>query len=148
MEGSVKARALQFQRFTRLNRGLHALMIVSFISLALTGMCLRQLATVFVQLQQVVDGGHQLAVIPGLGQVIRRAGLDQIHRGFQMRPCGQQDHRQIRMGLPDLPEQGHALFAGGGVGDEVHVLDHQIHRLARQQRQPELHPHTRRRWPW
>ena len=41
MEGSVKARALQFQRFTRLNRGLHALMIVSFISLALTGMTLK-----------------------------------------------------------------------------------------------------------
>jgi len=41
MEGSVKAKALQFQRFTRLNRGLHALMIVSFISLALTGMTLK-----------------------------------------------------------------------------------------------------------
>jgi len=41
MEGSVKAKALQFQRFTRLNRGLHALMIVSFVSLALTGMTLK-----------------------------------------------------------------------------------------------------------
>ena len=41
MEGSVKSRALQFQRFTRLNRGLHGLMIVSFISLALTGMTLK-----------------------------------------------------------------------------------------------------------
>jgi cytochrome b subunit of formate dehydrogenase len=41
MEGSTKARPLQFQRFTRLNRGLHALMIVSFISLALTGMTLK-----------------------------------------------------------------------------------------------------------
>jgi cytochrome b subunit of formate dehydrogenase len=41
MEGSVGTRALQFQRFTRLNRALHALMIVSFISLALTGMTLK-----------------------------------------------------------------------------------------------------------
>ena len=41
MEGSVKARALQFQRFTRLERTLHALMIVSFIALALTGMTLK-----------------------------------------------------------------------------------------------------------
>ena len=41
MEGIVKSRALQFQRFTRLNRALHALMIVSFISLALTGMTLK-----------------------------------------------------------------------------------------------------------
>ena len=36
-----KVRALQFRRFTRLNRTLHILMIVSFISLALTGMTLK-----------------------------------------------------------------------------------------------------------
>jgi cytochrome b subunit of formate dehydrogenase len=41
MEGRVKSRALQYQRFTRLNRALHALMIVSFIALALTGMTLK-----------------------------------------------------------------------------------------------------------
>ena len=42
MEGSVtRPSALQFQRFTRLNRVLHALMIVSFIALALTGMTLK-----------------------------------------------------------------------------------------------------------
>jgi cytochrome b subunit of formate dehydrogenase len=40
MEG-VGSKALQFQRFTRLNRVLHAVMIVSFISLALTGMTLK-----------------------------------------------------------------------------------------------------------
>ncbi|MGE5127275.1 MAG: formate dehydrogenase subunit gamma [Betaproteobacteria bacterium] len=40
MEGSVQ-RALQYQRFTRLERALHAVMIVSFISLALTGMTLK-----------------------------------------------------------------------------------------------------------
>ena len=40
MEGG-RTFALQFQRFTRLNRTLHILMIVSFISLALTGMTLK-----------------------------------------------------------------------------------------------------------
>jgi cytochrome b subunit of formate dehydrogenase len=41
MEGGVRARALQFQRFSRLNRALHALLIVSFMALALTGMSLK-----------------------------------------------------------------------------------------------------------
>jgi cytochrome b subunit of formate dehydrogenase len=41
VEGSVQSRAHQYQRFTRLNRALHALMIVSFIALALTGMTLK-----------------------------------------------------------------------------------------------------------
>ncbi|HVO09545.1 MAG TPA: hypothetical protein VMX54_02220 [Vicinamibacteria bacterium] len=41
MQPGAGARALQFQRFTRLERVLHALMIVSFISLALTGMTLK-----------------------------------------------------------------------------------------------------------
>src|SRR5512138_1885871 len=41
MERTAATRTLQFQRFTRLNRALHALMIVSFISLALTGMTLK-----------------------------------------------------------------------------------------------------------
>ena len=41
MEGSVRPKALQYQRFSRLNRVLHALMIVSFIALALTGMSLK-----------------------------------------------------------------------------------------------------------
>ena len=38
---ATKTRVLQFQRFTRLNRTLHILMIVSFMSLALTGMTLK-----------------------------------------------------------------------------------------------------------
>jgi cytochrome b subunit of formate dehydrogenase len=41
MEGSSRLRALQYQRFSRLNRGLHALMIVSFMALAVTGMSLK-----------------------------------------------------------------------------------------------------------
>jgi cytochrome b subunit of formate dehydrogenase len=41
MEGIAPGKALQFQRFTRLNRALHALLIVSFMSLALTGLTLK-----------------------------------------------------------------------------------------------------------
>lgn len=41
MEGSVRPKALQYQRFTPLNRVLHALMIVSFMALAVTGMSLK-----------------------------------------------------------------------------------------------------------
>jgi cytochrome b subunit of formate dehydrogenase len=41
MEGSARPKALQYQRFTRLNRALHALMIVSFMALAVTGMSLK-----------------------------------------------------------------------------------------------------------
>jgi cytochrome b subunit of formate dehydrogenase len=41
MEARPGAKALQFERFSRLNRAIHALMIVSFISLALTGMTLK-----------------------------------------------------------------------------------------------------------
>ena len=55
----------------------------------------------FGQLQQVLHRGQQLGVIPRLGQVIGGTGLDQLHRGFQMRPGGEQDHRQVGMALPD-----------------------------------------------
>ena len=41
MQESAPSRRLQYQRFTRLQRTLHALLIVSFISLALTGMTLK-----------------------------------------------------------------------------------------------------------
>jgi cytochrome b subunit of formate dehydrogenase len=41
MEKSDQPRPPQFQRFTRLERTLHALMIVSFIALAVTGMTLK-----------------------------------------------------------------------------------------------------------
>jgi len=41
VEGSSRPKALQYQRFSRLNRALHALMIVSFMALAVTGMSLK-----------------------------------------------------------------------------------------------------------
>src|SRR3546814_9778350 len=64
------------------------------------------------------------------------AGAHQFHRAFQMRPGGEQDHRQVGLLFADGTEQGHAFRAGGGVGAEVHVLDDQIDAALRDARQP------------
>ncbi|MFZ2492221.1 MAG: hypothetical protein WA208_12130 [Thermoanaerobaculia bacterium] len=60
-EGRIKARALQYQRFTRLNRVLHALMIVSFISLAMTGMMLKFSYTAWAAFLSRMLGGFETA---------------------------------------------------------------------------------------
>ena len=52
---------LQFQRFTRLNRLLHILMIVSFISLALTGMTLKFSYTGWAVILSHLLGGFESA---------------------------------------------------------------------------------------
>lgn len=52
---------LQFQRFTRLNRVLHIMMIVSFISLALTGMSLKFSYTGWAVILSHLFGGFQSA---------------------------------------------------------------------------------------
>ena len=61
--------------------------------------------------------------------------MHQLHRRLEVRPGRQQDHRQVRVARPDLAEQGHAFLAGGGLAVEVHVLDHEVSRLALEQRQ-------------
>jgi cytochrome b subunit of formate dehydrogenase len=61
MEGSARPKALQYQRFTRLNRVLHALMIVSFISLALTGMSLKFSYTSWAAFLSRLLGGFETA---------------------------------------------------------------------------------------
>ncbi len=67
----------QFQRFSRLNRALHALMIVSFISLALTGMSLKFAYTGWASFLSRLFGGfesagyiHRLAAIVMIGVFI------------------------------------------------------------------------------
>jgi len=52
---------MQFQRFTRLNRVLHILMIVSFISLALTGMTLKFSYTSWAAILSHLFGGFESA---------------------------------------------------------------------------------------
>ena len=87
------------------------------------------------QLEQVLDGGQQLGVVPGLGEVVGRAGLDQLDRVLQPRPRGQQHDGHVDVAGTDGPEQRDALLARRGVGAEVHVLDHHVHAFALQQRQ-------------
>jgi len=60
MEGS-RTRALQFERFSRLNRVLHILMIVSFIALALTGMSLKFSYTSWAAFLSRMLGGFETA---------------------------------------------------------------------------------------
>ena len=61
---------------------------------------------------------------------------NQIDRLLQMGPCGQQDHRQVRLALANRMEQLNPFLAGGGVAAEVHVLDHQPNVVLVQRRQP------------
>jgi len=58
---ATKTRALQYQRFTRLNRALHALMIVSFMGLALTGMTLKFSYTAWAAFLSRLLGGFESA---------------------------------------------------------------------------------------
>ena len=61
MEGSAPSRRRQYQRFTRLERTLHALLIVSFIALALTGMTLKFSYTSWAALISRGFGGFETA---------------------------------------------------------------------------------------
>ncbi len=62
MNGKTNGNAkLQYQRFTRLNRVLHILMIVSFLSLALTGMTLKFSYTGWAKLLSHILGGFESA---------------------------------------------------------------------------------------
>lgn len=60
-ESSVKPRPMQFLRFTRLNRVLHATMIVSFIALAMTGMTLKFSYTSWASSLSHLLGGFETA---------------------------------------------------------------------------------------
>ena len=81
------------------------------------------------QLEQVAHGGQQARVVPGLGDVVGGAGLDEVHGGLQVRPCGEQDHRHVGVQGAQFLEQRDAFLAGGGFAPEVHVLDDQVHFL-------------------
>jgi cytochrome b subunit of formate dehydrogenase len=60
-ESSVRIRPPQYQRFTRLNRALHAFMIVSFIALAMTGMSLKFSYTSWAASLSRMLGGFETA---------------------------------------------------------------------------------------
>jgi cytochrome b subunit of formate dehydrogenase len=58
---SAEYKTVQFQRFSRLNRVLHIMMIVSFISLALTGMTLKFSYTSWAAILSHILGGFESA---------------------------------------------------------------------------------------
>jgi len=60
-ESSRQSGEKQYQRFTRLNRALHAIMIVSFMSLALTGMTLKFSYTGWAVTLSRLFGGFETA---------------------------------------------------------------------------------------
>ncbi|MNU68782.1 hypothetical protein D3C71_581570 [compost metagenome] len=106
------------------------------VALALLGHhALAQRAVGLSQLQQVLHAGDQAPVIPWLGQVVGRAGLDQVDGRIELGPCRQQDHGQIRVACADRVEQRAAFLARRGVGREVHVLHHQVDGVAIEQLQ-------------
>ena len=61
MNGNSESSSRQFLRFTRLNRILHVVMIVSFISLALTGMTLKFSYTAWAAILSRLLGGFESA---------------------------------------------------------------------------------------
>jgi cytochrome b subunit of formate dehydrogenase len=65
-----KVRALHFRRFSRLNRTLHILMILSFVSLALTGMTLKFSYTAWAAVVSRALGGYE-----GAGFIHRAAAV-------------------------------------------------------------------------
>ncbi len=52
-------------------------------------------------------------VVPGLGQIVGRARLDQIDGGVEMGPGGEQDDGKVGMARADFAKQRLALFAAG-----------------------------------
>jgi hypothetical protein len=58
---NINTEAKQYLRFTRLNRTLHAVMIVSFISLAMTGMTLKFSYTTWAHTLSRIFGGFEFA---------------------------------------------------------------------------------------
>jgi cytochrome b subunit of formate dehydrogenase len=61
MNGNESPDAKQYLRFSRLNRTLHIVMIVSFISLALTGMTLKFSYTAWAAILSRIFGGYESA---------------------------------------------------------------------------------------
>ncbi len=98
----------------------------------------RRLAHALRQLQQILHGGQQPVIVPGLGHIVGGAGLHQLHRRLQMGPGGEQDDGKIRMIRANVPEQCYTFLAGGGICTEVHVGDDQIDAVCGQRRKARL----------
>jgi cytochrome b subunit of formate dehydrogenase len=91
MEGSVRPKALQYQRFSRLNRALHALMIVSFMALAVTGMSLKFSYTSWAAFLSRGLGGFETAGFIHRAAAVLMFGLFAAHL-FDLNRKRQRDH--------------------------------------------------------
>ena len=85
-----------------------------------------------VQFERRTYQFDQLGVVPGLGEEVGGARLDARHRQPDRAPGRHQEHRQRGMAFAHPGQQGQAFFAAG-LQREVHILQHQVDRLARQQ---------------
>ena len=75
----AKAKPLQYERFTPLNRALHALMIISFISLATTGMSLKFSYTGWAAFLSRLLGGFETAGFIHRGAAVVMFGIFVTH---------------------------------------------------------------------
>ena len=89
-----------------------------------------------VQVEEIAHGRQQPRIVPGLGDVVGGARLDELDGGLEVGPGGQEDDRQVRVLLADPAEERDALLAGRRLAAEVHVLDHEVDRLASQRVEP------------
>jgi cytochrome b subunit of formate dehydrogenase len=76
---------LQFVRFSRLNRALHAMMIVSFLSLALTGMTLKFSYTGWAYMLSRLLGGYEMAGFVHRVGAVFMMGIFIVHLGDLVR---------------------------------------------------------------
>ena len=105
---ATKTRVLQFQRFTRLNRTLHILMIVSFMSLALTGMTLKFSYTGWAATLSRLLGGFETAGYIHRAAAVLMIGIFLVHIGDLVRRGARETWRAMLFGpdtmLPTLKD--------------------------------------------
>ena len=77
------------------------------------------------------DGLQDLLMRPGLGDEVRRPGAHALHGQLNRTPGGDEHDGQGGMSGFDLFEQRDAFFARG-LAREVHVLQHERKRVARE----------------
>jgi hypothetical protein len=75
------------------------------------------------QAEQVPDGGQELRIVPGFGQVVARAFLHELDGRLQRRPGRQDQDGQVGVDLAHPAEQLDPFAPGRLAGREVHVLD-------------------------
>jgi len=91
MDASSRPKALQYQRFSRLNRALHALMIVSFMALAVTGMSLKFSYTSWAAFLSRRLGGFETAGFIHRAAAVLMFGLFVTHL-FDLNRKRKQEH--------------------------------------------------------